>query len=203
MWLPPQITRGRVRKAVSQAADWLHDATTRGVTLAGAVGTGNTVVRVLVRRTIMSRGDVRRAGAVLSKSRTGHMTPLLASRKEAGGEMGKRVAIDAATSGSGKDGLNLCEGAGEGTAALAKTARPSARSPLEGQNQRYLYQGQHNLWVQTSSALPTEALGGMCACRLSARSVVMCACRLSARSVVRGAWVAPPPARILYHTVTQ
>ena len=41
--------------------------------------------------------------------------------------MGRRVAIDAATSsGSGRDGLNLCKGEGEGTAALAKTARPSA-----------------------------------------------------------------------------
>ena len=26
LWLPPQITRGRVRQAVSQAADWLHHA---------------------------------------------------------------------------------------------------------------------------------------------------------------------------------
>ena len=38
------------------------------------------------------------------------MTPLMASHKEAG-----------AIGGSGRDGLNLCEGAGEGTAALAKT----------------------------------------------------------------------------------
>ena len=30
LWLPPQITRGRVRQAVSQAADWLHHAA-RGV----------------------------------------------------------------------------------------------------------------------------------------------------------------------------
>ena len=46
------------------------------------------------------------------------MTPLLASHKEAG-----------AMGGSGRDGLNLCKGAGEGTAALAKTARPSAFPP--------------------------------------------------------------------------
>ena len=42
LWLPPQISRGRVRQAVSQAADWLHHAA-RGVVLAGAVGTGSTV----------------------------------------------------------------------------------------------------------------------------------------------------------------
>ena len=59
------------------------------------------------------------------------MTPLLASHKEAGGGMGRRVASDAAMGGSGRDGLNLCEGAGEGTAALAKTAWPSA-FPLGG-----------------------------------------------------------------------
>ena len=46
------------------------------------------------------------------------MTPLMASHKEAGA-MGR----------SGRDGFNLCEGAGEGTAALAKTARPSAFPP--------------------------------------------------------------------------
>ena len=60
------------------------------------------------------------------------MTPLLASHKEAGGGMGRRVAIDAAVSGSGRDGLNLCEGAGEGTAALARRARPSSALPLGG-----------------------------------------------------------------------
>ena len=58
------------------------------------------------------------------------MTPLMASHKEAG------------AMGLGRDGLNLCEGAGEGTAAPAKTARPPALPP-GGQNQRY--QGQHNL----------------------------------------------------------
>ena len=38
------------------------------------------------------------------------MTPLMASHKEAG-----------AMGGLGRDGLNLCKGAGEGTAALAKS----------------------------------------------------------------------------------
>ena len=46
------------------------------------------------------------------------MTPLMASHEEAG-----------AMGGLGRDGLNLCEGAGEGTAAPAKTARPSALPP--------------------------------------------------------------------------
>ena len=46
------------------------------------------------------------------------MTPLMASHKEAG-----------AMGWLGRDGLNLCEGAGEGTAAPAKTARPSALPP--------------------------------------------------------------------------
>jgi len=46
------------------------------------------------------------------------MTPLMASHKEAG-----------AMGWLGRDGLNLCAGAGEGTAALAKTARPSASPP--------------------------------------------------------------------------
>ena len=46
------------------------------------------------------------------------MTPLMASYKEAGAMVG-----------SGRDGLNLCKGAGGGTAALAKTARPSAAFP--------------------------------------------------------------------------
>ena len=39
LWLPPQITRGRVSQAVIQAADWLHHVA-RGVVLAGTVGTG-------------------------------------------------------------------------------------------------------------------------------------------------------------------
>jgi len=75
----------------------------------------------------------------------------------------------------GRDWLNLCEGAGEGTAAPAKTARPSALPPggPEPEVSR----------AAQPSALPTEAPGGMCACRLSARSVV------------RGALVAPPPVR--------
>ena len=75
----------------------------------------------------------------------------------------------------GRDWLNLCEGAGEGTAAPAKTARPSALPPggPEPEVSR----------AAQPSAPPTEAPGGMCACRLSARSVV------------RGAWVAPPPVR--------
>ena len=94
------------------------------------------------------------------------MTPLMASHKEAG-----------AMGWLGRDRLNLCEGAGagEGTAAPAKTARPSALPPggPEPEVSR----------AAQPSAPPTEALGGMCACRLSARSVV------------RGAWVAPPPAR--------
>ena len=76
----------------------------------------------------------------------------------------------------GGDGLNyLCEGAGEGTVAPAKTARPSALPPggPEPEVSR----------AAQPSVLPTEAPGGMCACRLSALFVV------------RGAWVAPPPAR--------
>ena len=68
------------------------------------------------------------------------MTPLMASHKEAG-----------AMGGLGRDGLNLCEGAGEGTAALAKTARPAAFPP-----------GGPEPEVQVSraaqpSALPTDA----------------------------------------------
>ena len=61
------------------------------------------------------------------------------------------------------------------SAAPAKTARPSALPPggPEPEVSR----------AAQPSALPTEAPGGMCACRLSARSVV------------RGAWVAPLPAR--------
>ena len=56
----------RVRQAVSQAADWLHHAATdtRGVVLAGAVGTGSTVdciVRVHMRRTITSRSEEEQA----------------------------------------------------------------------------------------------------------------------------------------------
>ena len=94
------------------------------------------------------------------------MTPLMASHKEAG-----------AMGWLGRDRLNLCEGAGagEGTAAPAKTARPSALPPggPEPEVSR----------AAQPSAPPTEALDGMCACRLSARSVV------------RGAWVAPPPVR--------
>ena len=77
--------------------------------------------------------------------------------------------------------LKPCEGAGrdsrEGTApaAPAKTARPSALPPggPEPEVSR----------AAQPSALPTEAPGGMCACRLSALFVVRCA------------WVAPPPAR--------
>ena len=71
-----------IMKPVSQAADLLFAPLVRGVILAprgvilaGAVGTGNTVVRVLMRKTITSRGDVRRAGAVLSR-RTGHDTAI-------------------------------------------------------------------------------------------------------------------------------
>ena len=59
----------------------------RGVVLASAVGTGSTVdgvVRVRMRRTITSRGDVRRAGGP-------GMTPLMASHKEAGAMGGFRV----------------------------------------------------------------------------------------------------------------
>ena len=94
------------------------------------------------------------------------MTPLMASHKEAG------------AMGLGRDGLNLCEGAGagEGAAAPAKTARPSALPPGGPETEVSR--------AAQPSALPTEALGGMCACRLSARSVV------------RGAWVAPPPVQI-------
>ena len=66
------------------------------------------------------------------------MTPLMASHKEAG-----------AMGWLGRDWLNLCEGAGEGTAAPANPPLPRRRghrrSPREGQNQRY--QGQHNLLV--------------------------------------------------------
>ena len=67
------------------------------------------------------------------------MTPLMpftngpmASHKEAG-----------AMGGLGRDGLNLCKGAGEGIAALAKTARPSAFPP--GGPEVSISQGQHNL----------------------------------------------------------
>ena len=73
--LPPQITRGRVRplgrRSVRRQTGFISHHATRDVTLAGAVGTGNTVVRVLMRRTITSRGDIRRAGTVLSR-RNGH-----------------------------------------------------------------------------------------------------------------------------------
>ena len=96
------------------------------------------------------------------------MTPLMASHKEAG-----------AMGWLSRDGLNLCEGAGEGTAAPAKTARPSALPPggPEAEVSR----------AAQPSALPTETPGGMCACRLSALSFV----------VIRGAWVVaiPPPVR--------
>ena len=101
LWLPPQITRGRVRQAVSQAAEWLHHAA-RGVVLAGAVGTvGNTVdgvVRVLMRRTITSRpaGVMSNGQEQQSCPEGPGMTPLMASHKEAG-----------AMGGLGRDGLNL------------------------------------------------------------------------------------------------
>ena len=131
MWLPPQITQGRVRQAASQAADWLHHAA-RGVVLAGAVGTGNTVVRVLISRTITSRGDVRRAGAVLSR-RTGHDTAngvtqgsRLQGRWVGWVEMGSTCARE------------------QGRAPRRSPRRRGHwRSSREGQNQRY--QGQHNL----------------------------------------------------------
>ena len=47
--------------------------------------------------------------------------------------------------GLGRDGLNLCEGAGEGIAALAKKARPSAFPPGGPEPDVQRYQGQHNL----------------------------------------------------------
>ena len=71
------------------------------------------------------QGDVRWAGAAVLSRRTRHDTAngvTQLTRKQPAGAMG----------GSGRDGLNLCEGlgAGEGTAALAKTARPSAFPPV-------------------------------------------------------------------------
>ena len=72
--------------------------------------------------------------------------------------------------GLGRDGLNLCEGAGEGTAALAKTARLSAFPPggPDAEAEVSIIKSS----TTYSSALPTEAPGGMCACRLSALFVV-------------------------------
>ena len=56
----PQLLGGGPGRGVRQAADWLCHAT-KGVTslagVSGAVSTGNTVVRVHMRRTIITSGD--------------------------------------------------------------------------------------------------------------------------------------------------
>ena len=71
------------------------------------------------------------------------MTPLMASHKEAA-KQGRWVGWV-----ESRDGLNLCGGAGEGTVAPAKTARPSAL-PLGGPEPEVSRAAQ-------PSALPTEA----------------------------------------------
>ena len=94
----PQLLGGGPGRGVRQAADWLYHAT-KGVTLlagvSGAVSTGNTVVRVHVRRTIItSGGGFRRLVAVAGVSRkTGHFAAI--GDTEFTGGMGGRVAIGA------------------------------------------------------------------------------------------------------------